>query len=209
MPFLKAALVGSYQGQAIVNVLYYGADDFTEFPAWSPELAADLGATLLAELVPEYLPPLPSTYTLHTIDVSAVDERGVVVSDFVVPTTVEDPGGTATNSEGQAQVAIISFQTRRFPTAGRTVKRSYWAYGPLHDSSQASDGSLEATYITGLVDLLAVLMAPLDGPTFSYAPVRVGRTAAPEAVAVGYVSGITLRPYASFRKSRKRRPSGL
>lgn len=206
--FYKAVFSGSYQGQAIVNVLYYGSDGGVGFSAWSPTEAAQLGSELELLVVPEYLPSLPSTYTLAEIVVSAVDERGVTVSDYEVSVPINEPGGSAVNSEGQAQVAIIAFQTTKAPEGDRNVKRSYLAYGPLHDSSQASDGALESAYAAGLADLLIILFTNLSSLTGDFVPMRVGRTVAPNPVALGKVSGITLRPYASFRKSRKRRPTG-
>lgn len=206
--FYKCVLAGTYQGQAINNILYYGNDNAEGYDEWDPLRAQSIGDALAALIVDDYVENLPTTYTLNEIVVSGIDERGNTVSDYEIPITVAEPGLEATNTEGQAQVAIIAFQTVRAPTAERNVKRSYLAYGPLHDGSQSSDGSLDATYVTALVPLLGDLVAELSYSGDFSQPVRVGRTVAPEPIAVGKVNGITLRPFASFRKSRKRRPTG-
>lgn len=204
----RAALQGTYQGQSIVNVLYYGNDVGAGFAAWSPVVAADLAEALDTTLTADYVASLPSTYTFQNIVVTGIDENAITVSDYEVERVVNEPGGAAVNSEGQAQVAIIAFQTTKLATAGRNVKRSYLAYGPLTDAAQSSDGALEAAFVTGITDLLALLAQTISSLE-DYAPVRMGRTVPGAAPAIGRVTGITLRPYASFRKSRKRRPSGL
>lgn len=205
----KAALSGTYQGQAIVNILYYGDDAGDGVLVWNPAVAADLGVGIVTDIVPAYLTLLPTTYTLNSVVVTGVNERGVTVSDFEVEQAVGLLGGNATATEGQAQTSIIAFQTIRQQQAERNIKRSYLAYGPLADNQQASDGSLEASFATGIVPLLAALQTNVQGPLQEYAPVRIGRTVAPALIAIGRVNGVTLRPFASFRKSRKRRPTGL
>lgn len=205
----RAALQGTYQGQSIVNVLFYGDDAGDGFSVWDPAVAADVGESMVTTLVPAYLEELPTTYTLNTISVTGVNERCVTVSDYEVETTVEDPGVTVGSTEGQAQVAIIAFQTTKHSVAGRNVKRSYIAYGPLHDSAQSSDGAVEAGFATNIAPLITWLGSNLAGALNDYRPVRIGRTADPAPIALGKVTGVTLRPFASFRKSRKRRPSGV
>lgn len=207
--FYKVAISGTYQGQAIVNVLYYGNDAGEGFEEWSFETQQNVGDAVALAIVDDYVASLPTTYTLNELVVSGVNERNVVVGDFESNIPVNEPGLAAVNTEGQAQVAIISFQTVRAIDGDRNVKRSYLAYGPLHDSAQNSDGSLDADYITGLTNLLGDLVSEVPASPLPYQPVRIGRTVAPEPIAVGRVIGITLRPFASFRKSRKRRPTGL
>lgn len=206
--YYKSVLAGTYQGQTIVNILFFADTAGLPFAEWSPVVAGQLNDAIEAVIVPEYVLQLPSTYSLSTITTTGVDARGVTVSDYEVELTVGVSGGSATNSEGQAQVAIIAIQTTKAPGAGRNVKRSYLAYGPLHDSSQSSDGTIDGTYAVGMVGLLEGLRDPLGSAGPDFQPIRIGRTVDPNPTAIGVVNQVTLRPYASFRKSRKVRPTG-
>lgn len=206
--YYKAVLSGTYQGQNIVNVLFFSDVGGVPFSAWSATTAAQLADAIEAVIAPEYVLNLPSTYNLDLITVTAINDRGITVSDYEVSVSPGLPGGAVVNSEGQAQVAIIAYQTTTAPGAGRNVKRSYLAYGPLHDSSQSSDGTLDGTYVVGLVTLLEALLDPLGSAGPDFYPIRVGRTVDPAPTAVGRVTQVVVRPFASFRKSRKTRPTG-
>jgi len=204
----KAALVGTFEGQAIVNVLYYGGDDYGPFPEWSPLIAGDLGLTLATQLVPDYLDCMCTGYTLTSVSVTGVNARGVTISDYAVDYPVGDPGTIAVDTEGQAQVAIVGFRTLTTGDAARNVKRSYLALGPLTQSAQNAGGAISAGFLSASDPFVTLLASPLDGVAASYGPVRIGRTVDPAPIAIGRVLDATVRPYASFRKSRKRRPSG-
>lgn len=206
--YYKVALRGVCQGQNVVNILYYGDSGADGFAAWDANIAADIGDTASESLVVDYVSMLPTSYTLTDIAVSGINERGTVVSGYDVIEPVGALGIQGGGIMGAVSCAIVPFQTSVAGGAALNLKRSYIAYGPLTDILINDDQSVTAALAAGIADLLILLATPLAGGLDDYMPVRVGRTVSPAPIRVGKVVGISLRPYASFRTSRKKRPTG-
>lgn len=205
--FYKAVLKGSYAGQAINNILFVGDDAADPFPVWSAGQAADVAEALADQLPGLYTDPLPLTYTLDSVQVFGVNERGFVVGDYDVERSVNFPGDQDDTSDGAYNTAIISFDTERGTGAGRNMKRSYIAYGPLVSTWIGNDQKLTVPAASSLAPLLAFLVAGFSSTGFDYRFVRVGRTVSPAAIAYGTVVAATLSLNSSVRASRKKKPN--
>lgn len=205
---VKVVINGSAFGQNINNILYYAQADGQSFPAYPSAEIADLADTLSADLVVDWCAALPDEYTLHNFALSTVDERGVTNSPYDVIETVEALGVQGGAGVGAMLCAIIPFQTLATASADLNLKRSYLAFGPLPETFVDDDQSITAAAATLIADILLILGTNRSGSVSDYAPVRVGRTVAPAPTRVGIVNGISLRPYASIRKSRMVNPRG-
>lgn len=206
--YYKLTFEGQAEGQSIVNIMYYGADDGSAFLDYSEPIAQDLLDTAGETFVTDYVASLPLAYTLNQLRVSSVDERGVANSPYDLLEIVNEPGIQGGALSGAYNVAILPFTTNVAPDAGRNLKRSYLAYGPIVETFIDPDQSLTAAFLGLVSPLMLALRSNLVGGIQEYAPVRIGRTVAPQPVAVGVVRSIAMAPYASVRKSRKKTPRG-
>jgi hypothetical protein len=151
---------------------------------------------------------LPDEYTLVDFAISTVDERGVTNSPYDVIEPVNALGIQGGAGVGAMLCAIIPFQTQIAPGATMNMKRSYLAFGPLPETFVSDTQAIEAAAAALIADILLVIGAPLVGSVGTYWPMRIGRTVAPDPIHLGMVNAISLRPYASVRKSRMKNPRG-
>lgn len=206
--FGKVRTKGIFQGQEIVNLLYYAIDGQPNFPFDVAQMT-DLAETVALEVLTQSNNVLPSTFAWTEVGVTIVDERGVTVSPFEVVEQVNLPGSLVEDTDGQAQVAIVSFQVvpRLGTPAGVPPKRTYIALGPLVSASVNAQGQL--TWNSTLkAQVAGYYSTPIEGNLANYVPVRVGRQPSPALPTYGDVVGAVVRPYSSFRRSRLVRPSG-
>lgn len=210
MPFYypKVAIKGVASGQNIVNLLYFGDDAGDSFLSYPAAQIADIGDALNESLTEDWLGALPDEYTLTEYAISTVDDRGVTNSPYDVIIPVNESGIQGGTQAGAMLCAIVPFQTDVAPNAALNMKRSYIAFGPVNDTFVDDDQSLTAAFAALLAPILITLGSTLVGAVGEYVPVRVGRTVSPAPVRVGKVSAISLRPYASVRRSRMKNPRG-
>ncbi len=206
--FYKCVLRGTAGAQEINNILYYSSLVPTDFP-FNEDDASDLGLAVGTAWMNELQSSLPSAYTLDSVDVSMVDEDGVTVSDFVITQDINRSGGNAGVTEGYGAVCIAKFNCHTVAeAAGHPVpRRSYLAIGPLHSNDTGSNFALltQAAWQTAVS--AAVTGNHLIGISPLY-PYRVGRTKGTSLAGVGRVASVTVRPFASFRRSRLQSPTG-
>jgi len=129
--FYKLAIEGVAAGQNIANILYYGQDDFSPFPAWSPDVAAQLNDAWSESVIEAWLDAMSTDYTCTQLMTTAVNERGVTVSDYGVVLNIASPGTLAQPFASPGQAAILNFTTGALYTPGLPMKRSYIAFGPV------------------------------------------------------------------------------
>lgn len=206
--FYKCVLRATAGGQEINNILYYGSLTPTDMP-FDESDASDLADAVGSAWMTQLTPNLPTAYTLDSVDVSMVDEDGVTVSDFVITRDVNLSGGNAGVTEGFAFVAIAKFNCYTVAEAAPhpVPRRSYLAVGPLHSNDVATNGAL-STQSTWQEDISAAVTGSHligAGPLYPY---RVGRTKGTSLAGVGRVASVTVRPFASFRRSRMQSPTG-
>jgi hypothetical protein len=206
--FYKCLIRGTTGAQEINNILYYAPVIPSEL-AFNPDDAADLGAAVGSAWMTQLGSGLPTTYTCESVDVSMVDEDGVTVSPYVVPSLIGIDGQATGVTEGFGGVAIAKFNCTPVAEApGHPVpRRSYIAIGPLTNDDTASNGALstQATWQTRAT--AATTQGHLINAV-SFVPYRVGRTELGSVAGVGRVVAVIVRPFASFRRSRIQRPTG-
>lgn len=206
--FAKARLKGVFQGQEIVNLLYYAIDGQPSFPFDQVQMG-DLAVTIITDVLPALNDVLPASFAWTEVGITIVDERGNTTSPFEVVQQTNIPGALNEDTDGQAQVAIVSFQvvSRLGAPAGTPPKRTYIALGPLVSASVLANGQVgwSAPLRIQIADAVST---PIEGNLGNYVPVRVGRKPSPLTPSYGDVVGAVVRPYASFRRSRLVRPSG-
>jgi len=159
--------------------------------------------------LPGFTDPLPSAYTLTSLDASFVNERGVTdPTTYTVSVGQSVPGDQAGDAAGPAQVAVLAMLTGVADGADLPMKRSYIAYGPLVATWVLPNGKLSPTGLSALLAPQNVLITPLFGGLDDYYPVRIGRTVSPAPVRVGLVLDSFTRPFIGKRSSRAFRPTG-
>jgi hypothetical protein len=206
--YLQLTVNGSAGGQAFANVFYYGIDDGGPLN-WTDALVAAALAEWGETVVGAWLLAMPDDYTLLNLEGRVVSERATVLSDNAVVLAVNEPGELVQAINGPFQTAIISFTTVRAEAYGyRSLKRSYIAFGPLGSTTMESTGALVLVALNYLGDVADLLATPLVVGLETLAPVRIARTVAPATPGVSLVTGASVAPFGSFRKSRKRRASG-
>jgi len=206
--YYKLAVKGVASGQNVVNILYYGDSGGDPFTSYDEGRALDLADAWGEVVIADWLTALPESYTLVELEVTGVNPNGVTTSPYAVIDPVNSPGLEGSVTSGAMICAIVAFQTSLGFSASINVKRSYIAFGPVTEAFVNADQSLTGAFATLMAPILISLASPIGGSLDDYVPVRIGRTVSPNPIHVGKVNGITLRPYASTRKSRKRTPRG-
>jgi hypothetical protein len=217
MALYKAVLKGSFQGQAINNILYYrngvGIDISGLTLGGTKELADAVKAIVWTGLKPVMV----TSYTLNQIDVSVYNDQTFDLM-YQQPFTlgVQEPGtGSATDFNGPAPCAILKFILEShviLVNGPRPPKKGYLAIGPLADQQIMDDGSLLLDTVNQIKwDVVCGVMANnvetiLPIPAVFY-PVRVHM----DKVGIGLKLKITsfadvqaavMRRFTSFRRSR-------
>jgi hypothetical protein len=206
--FYKTVLRGTAGSQEINNILYYAPLIPTDL-AFDEQDASDLADAVGAAWMDELGTLLPTSYTLDSVDTSMVDEDGITVSDFVVSRDINVSGTNANVTEGFGAVAIAKFNCYTVAEASPhpVPRRSYLAVGPLNSTDTATNFALSTQANWQLAVSNAVTGNHLIGITPMY-PYRVGRTKGASLAGVGRVASVTVRPFASFRRSRLQSPTG-
>jgi hypothetical protein len=208
--YVQLSLDGSYAGQSVVNLLYYGNDAGETIGSIDGFFLSAFGAEWAEAYAAEWASRMVEGYSLDSLSIRAVNAQGVVISDVTQVITVGEDGAAGAGTDGAFVTTIISFSTERVESEGtRALKRSYLAVGPVASGYVDNDGALSLAGVSNYAALLPVVTGPVSVGFIECNPVRIGRTVAPETPAVGLVLGAALRPYVSTRKSRKRRPSGV
>lgn len=208
MYFPKIAIKGVASGQNIVNLLYYGDDTGQGFLTYPAAEIADIADAINETLTEDWVAALPDEYTLVEYAISTVTERGTTNSPYDVIVPVNEPGIQGGTQAGAMLCAIVPFQTDVAPDGNLNMKRSYIAFGPVNDTFVDDDQSLTSAFAALMAPILIDIGTTLNGAVGEYRPVRIGRTVNPAPVRVGLVSAISLRPYASVRRSRMKTPRG-
>jgi hypothetical protein len=206
--FYKCLVKGTAAGQAVNNILYYStvAPDAI---VWDASVATALGQAVVDAWEESALNAYPQAYAFSGVDVSMVDEDGEVSSPFTVSVVGTGAGVYSDLLATPGITAILKFNCSPavLVNARPVPKRSYLAIGPLAEGWVADDGLYTQASRTAQYVGPAVTQGHLIGAT-PFVPYRVGRTEGARVAAVGLVVSSVVRPYASFRRSRLRRPSG-
>lgn len=207
--FYEVTIIGTAQGQVINNVLYYLRD--VGVPGLFDQAEAiAVGDAALDNWVANVLPSLSSSYALQGCNVDFIDENRTSLAPFLQGRSRSGAGGSAGTLDTPALVMIVSFQTT-FIASGtglRNPRRSYLALGPLNNAQVGDGGALALTAgeIIDVTDALEASLTLSTGPTLP--PARVGTDNADGEPSAGIIASATIRPYASFRRSRLRPASG-
>lgn len=207
--FYKAVLQGTAFGQTINNILYYQKLTTNDAP-FDPPTMGDLAETIEADVLPALSACCVAGLTWTGVIVSTINELQETTSPYTVQIDPAGTGGVPEGSDTPAMCFIIGFRTA--PAEGApgvlSPKRSYIAVGPAPSSQIDPNG--QVTLPTATREAAeAALSAVLEGALSAYQPMRVGRaTSLPNARYGRIIDGI-FRPFASFRRSRLVRPSGV
>lgn len=206
--YIQLILGGRAGGQNINNILYYGDDAGNAFTMNDALLAAFV-AQWEDQFATDWCSVMADTYTLATLTAYAVDVRGLVVSDNPAQSAPALAGAVSGLCSSPAVTAILSIKTSSIPSEGsRSLRRSYLALGPVPEVHVDTNGALTATALTEYAEIAALVATFCGGVAGDFQPVRLGRTEAPAAPAIGSILSVNVQPFVSFRKSRKFRPSG-
>jgi hypothetical protein len=218
MALYKVVLKGSFQGQAINNILYYrnglGFDIGGLTLGGTKEVCDAVGAMVW----PVLKTVLPNTYQLQQIDGYVYDEEAFDLL-YMNPYTLGvqangDQSGEFMN--GPAPCAILKFILEShiiLVNGPKPPKRGYLAIGPLTDGQIRTDGSLQLDPPNNLLwgALCAILANNVETvlpiPAVFY-PVRVhmdkvGVVGKLKITSFSDIQGAVMRHFTSFRRSRQ------
>lgn len=209
--YVRLALVGSFAGQAINNILYYSQDPSgnpVQFSA--PEIEAFVG-DWAEENANVWLGEMVTGYTLASVVATVVDEHNVTVSDSPYSLAINEAGGVDAPTSGPSQVAILGMFTAHIDDVitSLAMKRSYLAIGPVPEEWVGESGALNGTATTAYGVLAALVGSSVLSGLSEYSPVRIGRTPPAGTPRVGTITSVFVRPFASDRRSRRFRPTGI
>ena len=218
MSIYKVVLKGQFQGQSILNILYYRNGVGVDISGLTVGGTKEVADAVKAIIWPILRGQLPADYNLAQIDSYAYDDTSFDLL-YQQPFTlgVQEPGLQASSAKynGPAPCAILKFilESHSILVDGpRPPKRGYLAIGPLGDNQVLDDGSLDLAGGAQLAwDGICAVMANnvytvLPIPAVFY-PVRVHM----DKVGIGLKLKITsftdvqaavMRHYTSFRRSR-------
>lgn len=205
----KLFIQGRQDTQQIGQVLYYSPLPVSNLP-FDPATLSTLATRFWNDHSVQFLDFLPPAYSAEQITVSLVDEGNRVVSPFEVSVSIAGVGTGNGESFSAGSTFIIGFYG--VPLGGdflpRVPKRSYIAYGPATENLVDRTG-LVLLPALDRANIEAIFEASIDVAGQEYFPIRVGTYKETGATSAMQVSQATFRDYASFRKSRMIRPSGL
>lgn len=207
--FYKIALKARAVGQEVINVLYYGDQVTGEVPT-TPSIREGFLDVVVTWWETVALPMLPNTYILEAGTATIVNEDGETISDFPVEVVASGFGTNGSTTDTPGICAIIGFRTSSRAAFGttRTPKRSYIALGPIDTADIDSSGLI--TYPgAATTTFLAAIQAPRTFDTTTLDACRVGVANVSGVGSAGVITAALARPYASFRRSRMFRPSGI
>lgn len=207
--FVKVVLRGTASTQNIVNLLYYGNEDGDPIVGINSAFLQSFAARLATYLDPDWGAGLADSYTLNQIECWAVNERqqALDVQYWSEPVSITGLRAAATDTPS---MYCVMRMLNAIPTGSsyHSVERSYIAYGPLTSTDIDNDGYINAAAQLEIAVAAVLLDDPIDIGVEVFAPVRIGRTVAPNQVHFGRVSNVVFQQYCSSRKSRRRRPNG-
>lgn len=207
--YLKLELRGTAVGQNIRNILYYGDDVGAPIVGINTAFLEQFNGEWAEAYAVGWTVPYPSSYTLDSIVASAVDERGAALDMPFMELQVGEAGVQNSDTDSVAICAIMKITTivQQDIAVTRPV-RSYVAVGPISSLFVNNDGGLTSAALTQLATIPPILAGSVVVGALECTPVRIGRTVSPAPVSVGRVFSVSIQPYTSFRRSRKRRPNG-
>jgi hypothetical protein len=218
MAIYKVVLRGSFQGQAINNILYYRNGIGIDLSGLTVGGTKEVADGVKAIVWPALRLVLPTAYDLQSIDSYVYNDQTfdlLYQSPFTLG--VQEPGQAETSGyNGPAPCAIMKFILENhvvLANGPKPPKRGYLAIGPLADHSINDDGSLDLASTAQLRwDAVCAVMANnvetiLPIPAVFY-PIRVHM----DKVGIGEKLKITsfadvqaavMRHFCSYRRSRQ------
>lgn len=213
--YSEVTVIGSCQGEEIVNVLWYYLPTATGTPL---DVAGHMGVAWSGQVMARFAAAASLLYTLDAFDVSIYDVEWVPQLAAPQRFTAGLAGSVGGSLMGQSPVAVINFAldysyANVAPGHG-PVKRSYIAYGPLVETAVNNDHRINVGGWgnAAVSDLLACLQEELVlGPLgYQGVPIRAGST---KFINNGgedpfhrrswaKIAGASLRPVSSNRDSR-------
>lgn len=215
MALYHAALHGTYQGQSIVNNLYYRTGIGFDLDGLSIGGAKELADCIKGQVWNKMKPCLPVGYTLERIDVYPYHD-GTFDLLYQNPWTLNvlENGTEPDSTDGPATVCIIKFNlepTQIFANGIMPPKRGYVAVGPVVSGWIDNDGNLTQTAFIGAAarfqELATALAANLENllPPVVFFPIRMKTLnilGVYKPASWADVGGAVLRRRTSFRRSR-------
>jgi hypothetical protein len=218
MAYYKAVLNGSYEGQEVVNILWYRAVQTVGGQLLAPASGEDVAFQVEAEVVPEWLGIHPAGYTLVDITVYAYDDNLQLAFSQPHTRQVGDVGLLGGDTFGPAGVSIWRMNIANLPavnvlypreTALLGPKRGYLAVGPVPAADVDEAGLLTSTALASVhyANARAALAETLENlsPVAFFVPVRASYTTIAGLITLqgfGQVQSVTTRPAVSWRRSR-------
>lgn len=213
----KVVLNGTFQGQAIVNVLYYRTAPGLNIVDFVFGGAGLLTANVIQEVWRDGLRhALPTGYTLVDINTYVLEDDFVLGISLPFTQTVGETGLVAV--EAFAPSACINVRFQLGVILGTAIltspRRGYIALGPVSEAYVSSDGRVPNSLIVdptwGFNVAGAALVQNLESfsPPIIWFPIRAKVIRNPitgGALWTGFadVDGYSIDPVASWRRSRK------
>lgn len=209
--FYEVKLQGRYEGQDIVNILFYRLG-FDIIPGDFNLAGADTLANLVKDNVwtPTLKPYMLTGYLLDKIVVTPRDADFNPLYQLPYVKEVGEYGGTAGNSNGPATclIARCNLNPTNLTQGFFPPKRGYLAIGPLADNVITNTGDIEAGnyagWVTAVQKFAQTLTSILPPATFHPIRLRVTRTLGGLVTLNGWadIASMSVNHKASFRRSR-------
>lgn len=213
----KVVLSGSFQGQSIVNVLYYRTAPGLNIIDFVLGGAGLLTANVIQEVWRDGIRhALPSGYSLLEVSTYVLEDDFVLGIALPFTQTVGEPGLVIVEAFAPAACINVRFQLGAIiGTAVLTApRRGYVALGPVAQDYVTPDGKVPNSLITDTAWGFNVAGAAMAQNLESFSPplvwfpirakvIRNPITGGPLWTGFADVDGFTIDPVASWRRSRK------
>lgn len=205
--FVQVTVKGSYAGQEVLNTIWYHGDNFLADPSEGiPVLAGRLEANVWDAWCAMQL----TGYLLVGFETQLYSAGWAPLLITPILSAVDRPGLKAGAPGGPGPCAIINFQPSAVGgdvAAGHgPVRRSYIAWGPLHEDAVDAAGLFSTTTYGGtagadLLNALVVGLGDVDGMG-NLTAIRVGAADGLGVRSWIVAASAAYRSRASFRRSR-------
>jgi hypothetical protein len=218
MALYKTVLKGTFQGQAIDNILYYRNGVGVDLSGLTLGGTKELSDAVRAMVWPALRPIMSPAYTLVEVDTYVYNDQTFDLLYQTPYAEVINEVGTHPTTfglNGPAPCAILKFVLESHPIlvdGPKPPKRGYLAIGPLDDGQISNDGSLnlaspEGGLWTSLCNAVSENVETILPIPAVFFPVRVHM----DRVGIGLklkitsftdIQGALMRHFTSYRRSR-------
>lgn len=218
MAYYKAVIRGQFEGQEILNILWYRGVQTLGGALLAPTSGEDVAFQIHAEVGPAWLAFHPTTYTWVDTTVYAYDELlqlafsqphvRAMNTAGTAPGSVAGPAANITFRMNIAPLPLINvLYPKEIVSLGPT--RGFLSMGPILEDWVGNDGRVPAAALASplLTNLAEVLDDPLENlvPPAFFVPVRARSRRIAGLITLqgfGPVQSVAIRPVVTWRRSR-------